>query len=477
MLWRPRSILQLMLFGLITVVAPLCVGIFYTVQTLDELARQNQIVNQQTISLTRSSQLFESSLLDLERRARQYVTLGDVDLLELFVRERQQLLLALEQIDSILANIEQESGVELRQQWQSLDKELRSIPEIGDEIFAALPLFQELGEGGNVFRQQVKAYVDLQLTELVSNAEDIQHSLMAMVALLAVLTLTFSLLLIYWIATPVKQIGRQIRLLGSGDMSQAISISGPAEMQLLGNELEWLRTRLDELEQEKLKFLRHMSHELKTPLSSLREGADLLAEGVAGELRPKQAEVVEIISDNSRELQRLIENLLDYNQVVHSQKLQVQLTELAALWQELLLSHQISIERKQLEVEVGGDVGSWPLDEAKFRATLDNLLSNAVNYAPQLGKLEIHWWEEENTLVMDVANSGSAIPAAEQGKIFEPFYQGVNSRNGPIKGSGIGLSVARECMQAHGGTLRLETHSELPVCFRLSCPKLEANGV
>lgn len=477
MLWRPRSILQLMLFGLITVVAPLCVGIFYTVQTLDELARQNQTVNQQTISLTRSSQLFESSLLDLERRARQYVTLGDVNLLELFVRERQQLLLTLEQINATLTDIEHESGAALRQQWQLLNDELRSIPEDGGEIMAALPLFDELGDGGNIFRQQVKAFVDLQLTALASNAEDIQRSLMVMVALLAVLTLTFSLLLIYWIATPVKQIGRQIRLLGSGDMSQAIRISGPAEMQLLGNELEWLRTRLDELEQEKLQFLRHMSHELKTPLASLREGADLLAEGVAGELRPKQSEVVEIICDNSRELQRLIENLLDYNQVMHSQQLQIQPLALAPLWQELMSSHQISIERKQLKVEAAGDVEAWPLDEAKIRTILDNLLSNAVNYAPQQGSLEINWWEHENSLVMDVANSGVAIPEAEREKIFEPFYQGVNSRNGPIKGSGIGLSVAQECMLAHGGTLSLGTHPELPVCFRLTCPKLEISRV
>lgn len=477
MLWRPRSILQLMLFGLITVVAPLCVGIFYTVQTLDELARQNQTVNQQTISLTRSSQLFESSLLDLERRARQYVTLGDVDLLELFVRERQQLLLTLEQINSTLTNIEHESGSALRQQWKLLNEELRSIPEAGGKIVVALPLFNELGDGSNVFRQQVQSYVDLQLTELARHAEDIQRSLMVMVALLAVLTLTFSLLLIYWIATPIKQIERQIRQLGSGDMSQPISISGPAEIQLLGEELEWLRKRLGELEQQKLQFLRHMSHELKTPLASLREGADLLAEGVAGELRPKQSEVVEIICDNSRELQRLIENLLDYNQVVHSQQLQIRALELASLWQDLMLSHQISIERKELEVKTSGNVSTWPLDEAKFRTVLDNLLSNAVNYAPPKGKLDIRWWVDEGSLVMDVANSGSAILEHEQGKIFEPFYQGVNSRNGPIKGSGIGLSVARECTLAHGGTLSLHAHSELPVCFRLTCPNLENNRV
>ena len=76
-------------------------------------------------------------------------------------------------------------------------------------------------------------------------------------------------------------------------------------------------------------------------------------------------------------------------------------------------------------------------------------------------------------LIMDVANSGEAIPDVDQGKIFEPFYQGVTSRTGPIKGSGIGLSVARECMQAHGGSLMLVQHPTLAVCFRLQCPDTE----
>lgn len=477
MLWRPRSILQLMFFGLITVVAPLCVGIFYTVETLDELAQQNQMVNQQTISLTRSSQLFETSVLDLERRARQYVALGDADLLELFVREREQLLIALGQIEPTLLRLEHETGDAMRTAWQQLNEHLQAMGTDGREIEGSLGLFDQLGEGSSNFRDLVQTYVDRQLTELGQYADDIQQSLMLMVVLLAVLTLAFSFLLIYWITNPVKQMRRQIRLLGSGDMSQQIRISGPAEMQMLGAQLEWLRIRLDELEQQKLQFLRHMSHELKTPLASLREGADLLAEGVAGELQQKQREVVDIIRDNSRELQRLIENLLDYNQVLHSQQLQIKSVALRTLWRELLLVHKISIDRKGLKVHCDGDFAEWSVDEAKFRAVLDNLLSNAVNYTPEQGQIDISWSVQEESLVMDVANSGNAIVEAEQEKIFEPFFQGLNSRSGPIKGSGIGLSVARECMQAHGGSLKLAEHPTLAVCFRLMCPGMENNSI
>lgn len=475
MSWRPRSILQLMLFGLMTVVAPLCVAIFYTVETLDGLAKQGQSVNQKTIALTRASQHFKSSLLDLERRARQYVTLGDKDLLVLFVRERQQLLMTLQHIEATLVSVDSEADLIMRTRWQQLDEILQSLPESGPGIKKSLSLFDQLGARSAEFQELVQGYVDQQLAGLGQHASEIQRSLLVMVSLLAVMTFAFSIMLIYWINTPIRQIRRQIRKLGSGDMSQPIRISGPAEMQLLGEQLEWLRTRLEELEQEKLQFLRHMSHELKTPLASLREGADLMAEGVAGELEQKQQEVVEIIQANSRELQRLIENLLDYNQMAHSQTLQIQLIPLRAMWQELITAHHMTIERKKLQLRCDGDVEQWPVDEAKFKAVLDNLLSNAVNHTPIKGRIDISWTGKQDLLTMNIANSGEPILVAEQGKIFEPFYQGSNSRSGPIKGSGIGLSVARECMQAHGGELQLVKHPSLAVCFRLQCPIAESS--
>lgn len=473
MLWRPRSILQLMLLGLVTVVAPLSVAIFYTVETLGDLTQQNESVNQQTISLTRSSQLFASRLLDLERRARQYIALDNNELLDLFGHEREQLLTVLRQIATTLAEIQTDSGDSMRSTQQQLYKTLQSVPDSGADIAQSLRLFSQLAENSAKFQELVQDYVDRQLSQLGKHARDIRQSLMMMVALLAVLTFAFSLLLIYWINSPIKKLERQIRRLGSGDMSQKIRISGPAEIQVLGIELEWLRTRLDELEKQKLQFLRHMSHELKTPLASLREGADLLAEGVAGDLLEKQQEVVDIIQANSRELQRLIENLLDYNQMIHSQRLLRKPLVLEALWRELIAAHQMTITRKGLQVSLEGDIAQWPVDEKKFKAVLDNLMSNAVSYSPDQGRINICWQARQNTLMMDVANSGEGIPDGEKDKIFDPFYQGSNSRLGPIKGSGIGLSVARECMQAHGGNLTLVNHSTLAVCFRLECPGSE----
>ncbi len=216
-----------------------------------------------------------------------------------------------------------------------------------------------------------------------------------------------------------------------------------------------------------------MSHELKTPLASLREGADLMAEGLVGDLEVRQREIVDIIQQNSRELQRLIENLLDYNQVLASNELSAEMVDLDGLWKELLQSYQFRIRKKDLDVRVYGSVKEWCVDAAKLRTVLDNLLSNAVNYSPENGTIEISWQISIGVLVVDVANSGQPIPRADQLRIFQPFFQGSTERSGPIKGSGIGLSVARECAQAQGGTLDLVVNPKYPVCFRLQCPDLK----
>src|SRR4029079_19500091 len=116
------------------------------------------------------------------------------------------------------------------------------------------------------------------------------------------------------IARPIRQIDEAIRRLGQADFAVPVRVGGPEDLQHLGQQLDWMRQRLADLEQQKNRFLRHMSHELKTPLTALREGAELLSEEVVGKLTPEQREIAEILRNNSIELQKLIEDLLSSGQ-------------------------------------------------------------------------------------------------------------------------------------------------------------------
>ena len=466
--WQPKSVLQLVLVGFFTTVAPLCVTILFTVQTLGQLSTDNRRVASGVVTMTRLGQALQRDLVDIERPALQYLTVSQPNLLELFYQEKGR-------VAEKLGGLEQLTGADVPA-IASLSRlidalELESEPGVQVSQQQLTRQFDSIDRQRQHLRDELEQYVDRQLKAAAEEADNIKDSLLVMVFGMALITLALMFLFVYWINRPVKSLTKEIQLLGDSDLSRAVNIVGPKEITVLGKELEWLRSRLHEIDQQKQRFLRHVSHELKTPLSNLREGADLLAEQVLGPLSSGQHEIVDIVRQNSVELQRLIENLLDYNQLP-DQELNPSEIDIAEMWEGLLDAYRIVINKKRLVIDIAGAVDDWSADFYKLRTALDNLLSNAVSYTPEFGHVAITWALDKDCLVIDIANSGLAIPEHEAGRLFEPFFQGSAVRSGSIKGSGIGLSVALECMQAQGGSLALVDHPQLPVCFRLICPAL-----
>lgn len=469
--WQPRSLLQLVMFSFFAALVPLCVAILFTVQTLGELTDQNRKVTQTVVEMTRLEQEIQRDVLELERRAGQFLTLADAELGELFMRERAILLKKLRSLENRVPS-----------QSPDLDRLITSLSGLSldtiilQENAPETDLSSRIGHEFSVITDQSKAVkqwlltsVDRLLRDNASEAESHIESLIFQLSLLTTATLALLLLFAFWINKPVKDLKNEIHQLGTAGLSHPIEISGPLEMQALGSELEWLRQSLHESEQQKEQFLRHISHELKTPLSSLREGADLLAEEVTGHLSRQQHEIVAIVRDNGIELQRLIENLIDYNNLPH-QELNFESFSVNELWQELIGHYSISLDKKALNLSQRNEVERWKADRYKLKTSLDNLLSNAVNYTPAGGQIDIVSREQAGNLVVDVANSGEPIPEKDFERVFEPFVQSAAKRTGPIKGSGIGLSVARDCIESQGGSLSIVAHSSLPICFRLVCP-------
>ena len=474
-IWQPRSILQLVLVSFFAALAPLGVAILFTVQTLGQLADKNRDVTRLVVDVTRLGQEVQGDVLELERRARQYLALAEPDLADLFERERSTLSYKLHAMqDRMPSDSPDVDGLLQSMERLNLAADKDMEPADPNSVDARLGQrmdhdFSVISEQSGAVEKWLLSSVDQLLAKNAREADSLIDALVWQLSLLAVTTLALLLLCAYWINRPVKKLSKEIRLLGTAGLSHTIKISGPLELKELGSELEWLRQGLHESEQQKQQFLRHISHELKTPLSSLREGADLLAEQVTGHLSQQQHEIVDIVRENGIELQRLIENLLDYNQLPR-QELTFEEIELETLWQELLGSYRIAIENKALQLKMHANVQTWIVDRYKLRTTLDNLLSNAVNYTPEGGTIDVVWRTEGANLIIDVANSGEPIPEEDRERVFEPFFQSASKRTGPIKGSGIGLSVARECIEAQGGTLTLASHDKLPVCFRILCP-------
>lgn len=474
-IWPPRSLSQLVLIGFFAALVPLSVTMLLTVQTLGEMADQNREITHTVVEVTRLGQDIQHDVIELERRIRQYLALNDPELADLFTLERTRLTNRLQLLQQRMPT-QSPHVTALIDALAKLQLATDQSGHAGLDGGGSVPQLHELDREFTAIAEHARSMgiwlqssVDQLLKANAQEADSHIHALQVQLALMAVVTLALLLLIAYWINKPVQDLTKEIHNLGTTGLSHPIEISGPLELQALGSELEWLRRGLHESEQEKELFLRHISHELKTPLSSLREGAELLAEGVAGHLSRQQHEIVEIVRQNGIELQRLIENLLDFNRLRH-QALHLERIELHALWEELLNNHSLSVSRKALKLRQRGHEATWVADRYKLKTSLDNLLSNAVNYTPEGGHIDIKWRTRGSNLVIDIANSGDPIPSEDVERVFEPFFQSAAKRSGPIKGSGIGLSLARECIEAQGGSLSLAQHANLPICFRLICP-------
>ncbi|MEQ5800929.1 HAMP domain-containing sensor histidine kinase [Halomonas sp. H10-9-1] len=466
--WRPRSLLQLVLIAFLVVMLPLAVLMFQAAQALSELSRLADVSARQAVEETRRARTLGALALEMERRARQYAVLEQPSLLEIYSERLAEYreLLGLQQARLL------PEDPDVAAQARQLDA-LAALPGLPLEAFRErLTEFPEFARRTEAIRQATNRRIDARIDSIRGRAQGVQVRLWWQTGALVSASLVMMLLFSWLIIRPVRQLERRILRIGSGARDEPPRpVQGPAELIKLDERLDWLASRLAELEAEKQQFLRHMSHELKTPLASVREGSALLADGVVGELTPQQLEILELIDGSGRELQRLIEQLLDYNLLQQSRRVEVERLDVATLVREVLAKHRLALSNKGMRVECFDGPVTWVLDRTATGHILDNLVSNAIAYGADGGELEIRARQRRDSLELEVANSGEPIAEVDRPRLFEAFYQGRTRRKGPLKGSGIGLSVAADCARLQEGELALVVDPRLAVCFRLTLPQ------
>jgi len=214
-----------------------------------------------------------------------------------------------------------------------------------------------------------------------------------------------------------------------------------------------------------------MSHELKTPLANIREGTELLLDGAVGKLDQRQQEVTAILRDNGLKLQKLIENLLTFSAwQTKTAALELSDFELKPLLFSVLSQHRLAISSKKIRLKVDVVPLRVYADEGKLRLVLENLISNAIKFTPERGLINLGATASQDALIIDVADNGPGVAEEDGQRIFEAFYQGRRPQGGRVGGTGIGLSVVAECVQAHGGTVELIKGQWSGAHFRVCLP-------
>ena len=450
------------------------VAVLWALFNLDRLAQQSERLVVTGVAAAENNRLLTEQIGSLERAARQFQVLHNADSLQLM---RQDLEAVEAQLGEMAALIELAGATSLSAAIASGARRVVSTletEEIADENAAlAISEFAQLRQRVVELTTILTAYVDLKLGELQDSTRRAQQISAWQVAALAPGTLVIVLFFTLLVARPIRQLDLAIRQLGESGFAKPIEVKGPSDLERLGRQLEWLRVRLLELAQEKNKFLRHMSHELKTPLANIREGTELLLDGTVGELGKSQREVADILRANGLKLQQLIENLLSFSAWQTKSEV-LTLTDFPIRAQVISVAKAQRLALKagniQLKLEVEDIIVN--ADRDKIRTVLDNLLSNAIKFTPKGGFVTVRAYRERSSFVLEFGDTGPGIPEEEGPRIFEAFFQGRREQGGQVAGTGIGLSVVLECIQAHEGSVELVDSTEFTGAhFRIDIPQ------
>ena len=225
------------------------------------------------------------------------------------------------------------------------------------------------------------------------------------------IALALAILFAVLIARPIRQLDQAIRQMGTADFTHRIEVNGPQDLRYLGQRLEWLRSRLSDLEEQQNRFLRHVSHELKTPLTAVREGAELLRDNVGGKLSPEQREIVRIVRENTLSLQKLIEDLLTYHQTRAMEPQTLGPVLLSDVLRRVVKEHKLAALARMIAFEAKLKPALVVGDGEKIRTIIDNLVSNAIKYSPRSGTIALNLASDGGFAVLDVIDQGHGVDA------------------------------------------------------------------
>ena len=475
---RPKSLTGLMLLGLALLALPLLVAIVTAALQFRRLSTTGQKIVIEGVTAARESQRLFSEIDSLERTARLYDVLDDPRLLQLYKHQDALLTATRGELYAQSTAGTRQTLMQLADvQRQIRTRVLTTPPGTQAANAAGLgKLFAQLGSLVDRTAQQSNQHIDTEMASLRRMTEEARERLFWQAALLLPLTLVAIYMLTLAIGRPLRQIDRAISDLGHARLHERIAVNGPHDLERLGGQLEWLRLRLNELAEERNRFLRHMSHELKTPLANIREGTDLLMDGAVGELDAGQREVAAILRDNGIQLQRMIENLLSFSAwQTSSVGLDPSEFRLRPLVKQVLENQQLTVLSQRMRLDVQVDDVMLYADRGKVRLILENLVSNAVKYSPKGGTIHIRAHSSGPNLILDVADNGPGIPPEDREHVFHAFYTGRAANGISVKGTGIGLSVVLEFVTAHGGTVQIIDGQYPGAHFRIRMPRVVRN--
>lgn len=268
---------------------------------------------------------------------------------------------------------------------------------------------------------------------------------------------------VVWLMTdrfvrPLKQMAKATRAFAQGDFSVRVKVKGKDEVAELAEALNNMAVSLSSVEMMRRSFIANVSHELKTPMTTIAGFMDGMLDGTIP--REKQGHYMKIVSDEVKRLSRLVHSMLDLSRIdsgeLKMNRVRLDLTE-ATL--SVLVASEQRIEQKRLSITGLEDCGKVEVqgDYDLMNQVMYNLIDNAIKFTNEGGNIDIRLTRQGERAVVTVRNSGDGIPASEMPHIFERFYKSDRSRSLDKNGVGLGLYIVHTVIRLHGGEISVRS--------------------
>lgn len=270
--------------------------------------------------------------------------------------------------------------------------------------------------------------------------------------LLAVMTIVIGILLLRRMVTPLAQVIAAARAVAGGDLSTRVPVSGSDDLRALSDSFNHMAASLEQNDRERRDMLADIAHELRTPLTVMRGRL----EGIVDGIYPADADQISPALEETYLLERLVEDLrlltLAESRQLHFEKSDVDLNDLA---QHVIAMFQAEAEEKKLTLlaQLPESDVVLSVDHQRTEQVIGNLLANALRYTPEGGKVWVVVEKLEGSVALSVNDNGPGIAEEDLPRIFNRFWRGEKSRSRASGGAGLGLAIARQLVEAQGGTI------------------------
>ncbi|MET3682719.1 signal transduction histidine kinase [Alkalibacillus flavidus] len=286
-----------------------------------------------------------------------------------------------------------------------------------------------------------------------------------------ILTIVTILILSKFMTTPLIRIKEATEQINKGEKQIHLNTSRQDELGSLARSITDMSNELDQLKSERSEFLSNISHELRTPLTYIKGYADIINRPNTSFDDRKKYSL--IIKEESEQLSILIKNLFDLAKVDQNKfMINQEWVSLCELIQDVMARLTPAFNDKQLTVESDcSDELMAYVDPPRIRQVLLNILDNARKFSNEGGKVSLNVTTEENTIIIKIVDEGEGVPVEELPYVFDRLYRVEKSRSRLSGGSGVGLTITKEIIESHGGTIEMDSELGNGTTVTVSLPK------